>query len=380
MSNMKKRICFVVSSAITVNAFLKNHISTLSKEYDIYLVGNFNDVEVGELRSYNLKEVKPVKVFRKITVFYDLIALSELFFIFKKYNFDAVHSFTPKAGLLSMLASYLTKTPVRIHIFTGQVWATEVGVRKFLLKFFDWLIAIFASHILVDSTGQLNYLVQENIIKHGKAIVLGKGSISGVDTNLFKASLENKIKFKADLGLTESDIIILFLGRINRDKGILDLVKSFKMLNQKFKNTHLLVVGFDEENLIATLKDEIQYGNFTYAGPVLDPIQYYQVADIFCLPSYREGFGTSIIEASSCQLPIVCSDIYGLSDSIINGITGEKHVVGNYLALYEVLRKFVENKELRVHMGLNGRMFVDSNFNKQQVSDSWEAFYSKILR
>lgn len=377
---MKKRICFVVSSAITVNAFLKNHIATLSKEYDIYLVGNFNDVEIGDLRSYNLKEVRPVKIFRKITIFYDLLALSELFFLFKKFNFDAVHSFTPKAGLLSMLASYFAKTPVRIHIFTGQVWATEVGLRKFLLKLFDWLIVIFASHILVDSTGQLNYLVQENIIKHGKATVLGKGSISGVDTNLFKSSLENKIKFKAELGLTESDIIILFLGRINLDKGILDLVKSFKILNQKFKNTHLLVVGFDEENLIVTLKDEIQYGNFTYAGSVLDPIKYYQVADIFCLPSYREGFGTSIIEASSCQLPIVCSDIYGLSDSMINGITGEKHVVGNYLDLYKVLRKFVENKELRDQMGLNGRMFVDSNFNKQLVSDSWEAFYSKILR
>uniref|UniRef100_UPI004048A26A glycosyltransferase n=1 Tax=Algoriphagus sp. TaxID=1872435 RepID=UPI004048A26A len=377
---MKKRICFVVSSAITVKAFLKNHIFILSKEYDIYMVGNFNDLEIGELRLFNLKEVQPVKIFRKITLFYDLIALVNLFSLFKKYNFDAVHSFTPKAGLLSMLASYFAKIPVRIHIFTGQVWATEVGLRKFFLKFFDGLIVFFATHILVDSTGQLNFLVQENIIKYGKATVLGKGSISGVDTNLFKSSIENKIKFKAELGLTESDIIILFLGRINRDKGILDLVKSFKILNKEFKNTHLLVVGFDEENLIVTLKDEMEYDNFVYVGPVLDPIQYYQVADIFCLPSYREGFGTSIIEASSCQLPIVCSDIYGLSDSIINGRTGEKHLVGDYLSLYEALRKFVENKELRDQIGLNGRIFVDSNFNMQLVSNSWEAFYAKILR
>jgi glycosyltransferase involved in cell wall biosynthesis len=379
MGNMKKRICFVVSSAVTVNAFLKNHIFTLSKEYDIYLVGNFNDVEIEDLRFYNLKDIQSVKIFRKITIFYDFIALIKLFFLFKKHNFDAVHSFTPKAGLLSMLASYFAKIQIRIHIFTGQVWATEVGIKKLLLKLFDWLIVILATHILVDSTGQLNYLVQENIINYGKATVLGKGSISGVDTNLFISSLENKIKFKTELGLTESDIIILFLGRINRDKGILDLVKSFKILNQEFKNIHLLVVGFDEENLIGNLKNEMEYKNFIFVGPVLDPVQYYQVADIFCLPSYREGFGTSIIEASSCQLPIVCSDIYGLSDSIINGITGEKHLVGNYLALYEVLKKFVEDKELRDQIGFNGRMFVDSNFNRQLVSDSWRAFYAKIL-
>ena len=377
---MKKRICFVVSSAATVKSFLKYHIFTLSKVYDIYLVGNFNDEDLDDLGLYNLRKIKTIKIYRKINLFYDLLALIKLYLFFKKYNFDAVHSVTPKSGLLSMAASYFAKTHFRIHIFTGQVWATEVGFRRIILKLCDRLIVLFSTHILVDSAGQLNYLVQENIVEYEKALVLGRGSISGVDICLFKSSAENKMKFKFELGLTESDIIILFLGRINRDKGIFDLVKSFKILNREFKNTHLLLVGADEENLILSLKQELRFANFIYVGPVLDPIKYYQAADIFCLPSFREGFGTSIIEASSCQLPIVCSDIYGLGDAIIDGTTGSRHAVGNHLALYNQLKVLVENKDLRHQMGLNGRIYVESNFNKQFVSNLWEKFYNELLQ
>lgn len=375
----KKKLCFVVSTASTVQAFLTNHIKILSSEYNITIVGKFNEFEINELNHLPFFEIKSINISRKINIYHDLFTLIRLYIFFKKNNFHIIQSITPKAGFLSMIASFFANINFRLHIFTGQVWANEKGLKKYIFKLFDKIIVNYATHIMIDSKSQSDFLINENILRKQDSNVLGNGSISGVNTNLFKPNPEHKFNFKKSIGLNENDIIILFLGRINRDKGILDLRDAFIKLNSKYLNTYLIVVGFDEENLMPEVISKITNGKILFFGPVSNTYEYYQISDIFCLPSYREGFGTSIIEASSCGIPIVCSDIYGLRDTVVDNYTGLKHLVKDSTDLFLKLSILVENQEYRNQLGRNGIKYVDQSFNDHYVSNEWKLFYSKLI-
>ncbi len=154
---MKKKICFVVSAPITAKAFLIKHFEYLSKEFDITLVANFEtqaDFEVPFV-----KNTKHIAIQRSINPLKDFLALIQLYFFFKKESFHVVHSVTPKAGLLAMTAAWMSRIPIRIHIFTGQVWHTQVGLKKQFLKFLDRLLVWFTTHILVDGQSQRQFLI-----------------------------------------------------------------------------------------------------------------------------------------------------------------------------------------------------------------------------
>lgn len=374
----KKKLCFVVSTASTVQAFLTNHIKILSSEYNITIVGKFNELEIKQLNYLPFFEIKSINIARKINIYQDFLTLIRLYIFFKINNFHIVQSITPKAGLLSMIAAFFANIKFRLHIFTGQVWANEKGFKKHFFKLFDKIIVNFSTHILIDSKSQSDFLINENILRKKDSNVLGNGSISGVNTSIFKPNPEHKFNFKKSLGLNENDIIILFLGRINRDKGILDLRDAFIQLNSKYLNTYLIVVGFDEENLMNGVISKVTKEKIFFFGPVSNTYDYYQISDIFCLPSYREGFGTSIIEASSCGIPIVCSDIYGLRDTVVDNYTGLKHLVKDSTDLFLKLSILVENQEYRNQLGRNGIKYVNDYFNDHYVSNEWRLFYSKL--
>lgn len=375
----KKKICFVVSSSLTVRAFLINHIKNLSLYFDIYLVGDFDEIECNELSELEITAIKSLPISRKIQIFKDLRALYELYSYIEKKNFDVVHSITPKAGLLAMTASFFAKIQNRIHIFTGQVWYTKKGIKRLILKISDKIVVWFSTQILVDGKGQMAFLIDSKIIAENKISVLAQGSISGVDIELFRPTNDDRDLLRQKMGFNSETIVILFLGRINRDKGIFELISAFKRLSKEFKNVFLLVVGFDEEYLIPDFLKDLPSSMFKFTGPTKTPIIYYQLADIFCLPSHREGFGTSLIEASSCELPIVCSDTYGLQDTIIENVTGLRHNVKNELDLYKQLSLLVLNKSLRQNLGINGRKYVLENFSQNFVTKAWVEYYKKLL-
>lgn len=375
----RNKICFIVSAYSTVDSFLRNHILLLSFDYDIFIVGDLNNRDINLLSSLPICGTKSIKIARKINIPLDFIALFKLFCYFKINKFSLVHSITPKAGLLSMLAGMCSNINYRIHIFTGQVWANKKGFSKYFLKLIDKLIVKFATHILVDGNSQLEFLAYENILNISDAEVLGNGSISGVNTNLFKPNPDFKLKFKSTLGLNPDHLIILFVGRLNSDKGILDLIEAFKCLCNAYHNLFLVIVGFDEENLVNAIANELPANKFKYYGSVSNTYEFYQIADIFCMPSKREGFGTSLIEASSSGLPVVCSDIYGLRDSVIDNHTGFKHIVEDIDDLIIKLSILIEDPELRSIFARNGILYVNENFDHNYVSLQWKKFYSKLL-
>lgn len=372
-----KKICFIVSAPVTAKAFLVKHFEVLSKEFEITLVANFENGE--DFNIPFVKEKKHISIHRNISIFKDLKALIQLYVFLKKEKFDAVHSVTPKAGLISSVASWLSRTPMRVHIFTGQVWHTAFGIKKSFLKFLDKLVVFFTTHILVDGQSQRIFLIQNKIIKESNSKVLGKGSISGVDTNKFIPSLQIRNKYRDEIKLKENDVVFSFLGRLNTDKGILDLAKAFKKIEEKYNNVKLLLIGFDEENMQEKI-NKLEIENVIYFGPTSKPQEVLQAADVFCLPSYREGFGTSVIEASLLELPVICSDTYGLAETIIENKTGLRHQVKNVEQLSNQMDLLVNAEDTRHLLGKNGRLYVLDNFSAEKISNEWLLFYKENLK
>lgn len=370
-----KKLCFVVSSSATALAFLKGPMQQLSRYYEIHLIANTNDTE-------RLYEELPIKQFHFIPIerglkpFHDLYCLYKMIRFLRAHTFDALHSVSPKAGLMAMLGGYIARVPLRTHTFTGQVWANKKGIFRLLLKSIDRLIARCASQVLVDGQSQLQFLKEHGVVGPA-AQVLGKGSICGVSLTRFAPSAVLREQRRKTLHLKENEWVFMFLGRLNHDKGVIDLIHAFAQLDQSKKPSSLFLVGHDEEQIKARflhISSKIHFIPFEKK-----PEELLQACDSFCLPSYREGFGLSVIEASTLEKPIICSDVYGLADTVVQGETGLRHAVGDVDQLKQQLNYALNHpKEMRA-MGKAGRKYVGDNFSEKLMLEEWEIFYKKQL-
>lgn len=376
---MRKKICFVVSTPATAKAFLSNHIKELSRFYDVYLVANIAENE-NILLDLPVIEIKNVPIYRKINIFKDIKSLVLLKKYFSENKFDVVHSVTPKAGLIAMLSAKLAKVKHRIHIFTGQVWHTQSGFMKRLLMFLDKCIVWSATDILVDGASQRHFLIENKIIKESNSKVLGKGSINGVDTDIFVPNINIAKEVREELNIDEDSIVFMFLGRLNKDKGIIDLVDAFIILKKKYANIRLLIIGPDEENIITQIKSKYnELDSIVFYGATSFPYRMLQACDVFCLPSYREGFGTSVIEASLLEKPIICSDTYGLKETIIENKTGLRHKVGDVDSILKAMHFYIYDDKSRILFGRNGRKYVLENFSGKMLVEKWVQFYKELM-
>jgi len=380
MTRTKKKICFIVAVPMTASAFLLKHFEVLSADFDVYLVANFEGVNSNLKDNPHLKEIFSVGIQRDIHMLKDFGALKDLTRYFRKMDFDAVLTVTPKAGFLGILAAYRAGIRSRIHIFTGQVWHTKSGLFKQILMAIDRLTFRLATEVLVDGKAQQQFLIDLNIITNERSRVLGKGSISGVDSNRFVSEDLVRKHWRKELGYDDSDVVFMFLGRLNVDKGILDLARAFQQLIGTCPNARLLLVGYDEENLIPEVTKIIgDPSRFHFFGPTSKPNELLQASDVFCLPSYREGFGTSIIEASLLEKPILCSDTYGLKETIIENVTGLRHKTADSDSIFTQMIVLVSDPEMRKRMGKEGRRYVLENFTALAISASWSEYFKSIL-
>ena len=375
-----KRICFVVAVPITAQAFLKDHIAALSKEYEVYLVGDIkSDYEVEGLA---LTGWHRIKIERGISLWQDLKAVFAARTYFKQMKFDAVHSVTPKAGLVCALAGKMAGIKHRMHIFTGQVWATRKGFMRCILKSLDKVIARCDNHILVDGRSQRDFLVREGVLQEGQAEVFGYGSISGVNSERFVPDANARKEIREHLSIQDSTICYIFLGRLNRDKGIGELYEAFNRLAGEVENVFLLFVGRDEEDYIARLPQYpniVDGKNFHFYGHTREPEKVLCAGDVFVLPTYREGFGTSVLEAASVGLPCICSDAYGVLDAYIEGETGLRCHVGESESLYQCMKQMHDKPEMRIEMGQKSRERVLRDFKGSDLTKHWVEFYEEKL-
>ena len=341
-------------------------------------IHEYSKKEIRGLKGYIISFFKTIPSFKKQKIEIEFNNRKKKLFPFfflvsntsqQGYNF----SITPKAGFLSMLAGFFCRIKFRLHYFTGQVWVTRKGFQRFFLRNIDRLMGFLATDVLTECNSQKKFLEDENIVKKDRLTVLANGSICGVDTTQFKPDLELKHKVRSELGISDDSILLLFLGRLNKDKGVLDLALAVKNLN-------LLIIGSDEENIKSQVQsicheilDKIHFMNFTD-----QPEKFMAAADIFCLPSYREGFGMAALEAGACALPTVTSRIYGLTDAVSENETGLFHDPGDIKGIEQSISKLIKDENLRLLMGKKGRERTKNLFEKSYVTTEFVKYIKNL--
>lgn len=326
----------------------------------------------------------PINICRKISLFNDIKSLSKLIYTFKVNKYDIVHSTTPKAGLLTAIAGITTGVKVRLHTFTGQPWVTEKGLKKIILMYCDKIISRLNTKCYADSSSQRDFLIKKNIINKDKIDVLHSGSLAGIDLARFnEKNYPDGVKssFKKMFNIPADDLIITFIGRVTKDKGVRELICSFESIIKTNDNISLLIVGPKEKDEIdyfseisSRMKSKIYYHEFTSR-----PEDFLAISNIFCLPSYREGFGTVIIEAAALGVPSVATNIYGISDAIVDGETGLLVPPMNSKLLTIALLKLIGDKSLRKKMGVAAKNRVISSFNSEVISKALIDDYYSML-
>jgi glycosyltransferase involved in cell wall biosynthesis len=377
----KPKVCVVCATPLTIHFFFKRHLEGLANFSEVDLLINLSN------EKFTPEMDLPIKVFNfPITRQINLILDIKVLFVLIKHlilnKYDLVWGIGPKAGLLSMLASWVCRVRCRLFIFQGEVWASKRGLGRFFLKTMDHLTVRFATSVLAVGFSERNYIESQGVAKNGQIQVLGSGSICGVDLKKFNVNRDVKEKLKSDLSIPLQARVCLFLGRINKDKGILDLVDAFKLAHQKSPNLFLLIIGPDEFGLNQLIQSKlVDYENsYKILDFVIDTEKYYSVADFFCLPSYREGFPISILEAASSGIPTIGSDIYGINDALIDGVTGIQFPVGNIAALANSLLKFSDNSGYCEGLGDAARNRVVLNYEQSMVCDRYVNFMRELLK
>lgn len=378
-----KKICFIVAIPGTAESFLLSHMSILRRDYAVHLVANFSSEE--EYEKFNDAGIvcHSVPIHRQIRLMSDIKTVFALRGIFKTEKFASVHSVTPKAGLLTSLAGLIARVPHRIHIYTGQVWATKTGFMRFLLKTMDKVIAKLNTSLLVDGEGQRQYLIKQKVLKEANSSVLANGSIAGVELDKFVISNEIRIRERAKFNFSDTDVVFIFLGRLNHDKGIGELFEAFDKLVSLVENAKLVLYGTDEEGydqIADNYKNIKRNLNYFYPGRTSQPYEALQVADVFVIPTWREGFGMSVIEAQGLGLPVITSDAYGVVDASVEGETGLRCKVGDSESLYKCMKSYVDNPEIRLQHGIAGRIRVEELFDNSIVSQAWINYYHELLK
>lgn len=375
-----KKICFVTASALSLRAFMRNHMLCLTERYEVTAVANFSAEDLNGDWLPGVRLVS-IPIARQINLLADLRALIALLRFFRNERFDIVHSVTPKAGLLAMTAARLAKLPHRIHCFTGQVWATRKGLAREALKCADRVTVANATYILADSISQREFLEKERVVYQGQAEVLGAGSISGVDLERFRPDEVIRKRVRAEWGIPPNVCVLLFVGRLNRDKGVLDLAQAFAKLTLDRDDIWLVVVGPDEagisnefERLCGNTLSRVRRINYTAT-----PEYAMAAADVFVLPSYREGFGSVVIEAAACGVPAVVSRIYGLTDAVEENVTGLMHSPGDVAALCDCMKRLCTDSALRLGMGNAARIRAQADFSMHTVTSALVSYYEKVL-
>jgi glycosyltransferase involved in cell wall biosynthesis len=375
-----KNLCFVIQNNYCLRAFLLPHINLLWRRYNVSVVVN-DDVNVAKHMLPPQVQVFKVRIKRKVSPFADFLAILALINVFLNVRPDIVHSITPKCGLLSMLAGTLLFSKVRIHTYTGQVWQKKDGWRRYVLKRIDWLIFVLAHRVLCDSHGQRKFLLNEGVIKSSRSEVLLNGSICGVDGTKLVRPTARSPEFEERYCISKGAVVILYMARFTIDKGALVMANAFSMLRKQGVECHLLMVGPDEECLSKTIlgicsgfEDQVTLIDYT-----LEPDEFFLQADIFCLPSFREGLPMVVLNAARASLPIVVSRIYGSIDAVIEDETALVFEPGDYYELTIKLKTLVEDNDTRLRLGLNGENFVHRNFSQDQVVRALANFYDLVL-
>lgn len=368
-------LCIVTAVPMSLEAFWPPLLSRAQADFDLSVVASGADSALVERLGIHATPID-VPIPRRPSPFADWRALRALTRIFARERFDIVHSQTPKAGLLAMSAARRAGVPVRVHTFTGQVWATQRGAWRTALKHFDCRTARAATALLADSASQARFLVDQGVVSAARITTLHHGSMSGVDARRFRPDADSRAEVRRTYRTPEHAIVLLFVGRLQRDKGIGELLQAFAHLASGRPMLRLWLVGPDEGAgaAVASLPSAVRSA-VVVTGLTRAPERCMAAADLLVLPSHREGFGNVVIEAAACGIPAAASRIPGLVDAVVDGETGLLHQVGSVDALEQALTTLIDDGGLRRRLGEAALQRARRDFDPVTIADALVRFY-----
>jgi glycosyltransferase involved in cell wall biosynthesis len=322
-------------------------------------------------------KIYSVELTRQITLIKDLKALWKLYRYFRKEKPLIVHTHTPKAGLIGMMAAYLAKVPLRLHTVAGMPLMEASGLKRTILNSTEKLTYGCATQVYPNSKGLQTFILQHKFCPEKKLKMIGNGSSNGIDTAHFSPthfSFEEKTKLRESLSIQPSDFVFCFVGRIVKDKGINELVQAFSEINSHCPSAKLLLVGPFERELdpvFPETEQEIQENpNIISAGFQTDVRPCLAISDTLVFPSYREGFPNVVMQAGAMGLPSIVTDINGCNEIIADGVNGLIIPSKNKEQLKEKMEQLIKDAGLRIHLTQNARKMITSRYEQQTV---WEA-------
>ncbi len=368
------KIIRVTTIPKSLGGLLKGQLKFISQYYEVLGISGKGGDRLERVSKEEGIKVIPVEMTRKITPIQDLKAVYQLYKIFRKERPDIVHSHTPKAGTLSMIAAKLAGVPHRLHTIAGLPLLEARGSKRKLLDVVEKVTYRCATMIYPNSFGLKDIIIQNKYTKKEKLKVIANGSSNGIDTSFFdpvKYSDEENLKLRKELNISPSDIVFIFVGRLVKDKGMNELISAFKKLNQEHSNCKLLLVGIFENDLDPLLPEtnhEIETNpNIIFAGWQSDVRPYFAMSDVLAFPSYREGFPNVVMQAASMGLASIVTNINGCNEIIAEGENGLIVPVKDEKALLESLRRLVNDSEYRDSLAANARESIVHRYKNDYV-------------
>lgn len=374
-----KKIIRVSTVSGSLNGLLKGQLRMLGERYEV--VGVASPGEALEMvREREGIRVIAVPMERRIAIWKDLVSLFRLCYVFRKEHPDMVHSITPKAGLLSMLAAKIVGVPVRMHTFTGLVFPTATGIKQKVLIWMDRLTCACATCVNPEGEGVKRDLIAYKITRK-PLHVIANGNVNGIDVDYFKRTKE--LEHVAQELICRDVFTFVFIGRVVRDKGINELVMAFEKLYRENSATRLLIVGPLEENLDPVLPEVkeliLTCQGINFVGYQKDIRPFLMASNVLALPSYREGFPNVVMQAGAMGLPCIVTDINGSNEIIIPNENGVIVPPKDEKALYEAMKYAVGHPDEMRRMGGKARPLIVDRYEQHVV---WEALlgeYQKLL-
>lgn len=378
------KVVYVTTIADTLN-FFKGHIAHEQRQgSDITLISDASDGQLDRLGSEVGVKTVSLSLTRRITPWGDAKALFNLVRTLHLLQPDVLQTATPKAGLVGALAGRIAGVPVIVAGVFGLPQMTSSGWRKRLLNA-TTRITTYASHASwVDSPSMADYLSETRLAPKNKIIVIGKGSVSGIDTIHFspKAYADARISIRRELGIPASALVLGFVGRLANDKGILELATAWETIRAQHPEAHLLLVGPDEGDLKGPAQELLSSPppRTHWVGPQSPVARWFAALDIFVMPSYREGFCVTNIEAAAMELPVVATRIPGCVDSVAEDVTGTLVPSHDAQALQSAIENYMRNRQLAQAHALAGRRRVIEQFQPSTLENELATFYRSKLR
>ncbi|WP_339661517.1 glycosyltransferase family 4 protein [Croceibacter atlanticus] len=366
-----KKLVRITTVPISLEKLLENQLNFMSKYYHVTAMS----AEKERLKMFG--ENQDIKTFhleltRKITPLQDLKAVYKLYKFLKEIKPHIVHTHTPKAGIVGMLAAYIARVPHRLHTVAGLPLMEATGIKRKVLNAVEKLTYVCATKVYPNSKGLKDFILTENLSKPSKLKIIGNGSSNGIDTtyfdpNRYTETFKNELKLK--LGISKTDKVFIFVGRLVSDKGINELISAFNKLQQNHQNIKLLLVGSLESDLDPLHKQTLNTiksnQHIISLGFQKDVRPWFAISDMLTFPSYREGFPNVVLQASAMGLPCIVSNINGCNEIITDNLNGLIIPKKDPDALEDAMKVLVENPILYIKLKENTRKFIQEKYERK---------------